>query len=98
VWRYLAEHPEINKKHQLPNSLYKKIKFLKNECPLCGIFYRNSFLSCPGCPLSGQRSYCCSPGRPYNRWRFVSSGEKERKEAAEEIVRVIEAWDVDNDV
>jgi hypothetical protein len=29
VWRYLAEHPEIFSKHELPSRLWGKIKNIK---------------------------------------------------------------------
>jgi len=37
VWRYLAEHPEVRHKQELPENLYDKIKDLAARCPLCEV-------------------------------------------------------------
>jgi hypothetical protein len=93
VWRYLAEHPWIRDKSYLPKDLYEKVKDLQCMCPLCELFHDHFGYECPGCPLSGEGYFCYSPGRPYRRW--ANTGIKEtRGEAAEEIVRLIEAWEV----
>jgi hypothetical protein len=98
VWRYLAEHPEITRKQDLPGELYGAIRNLMCECPLCELLLTIYSFGCPRCPLSeGEDYYCCTPGQPYYRWGKAAFA-KERKEAAEEIVRRIEAWEVgDND-
>jgi hypothetical protein len=94
VWRYFVEHPEIRFKEELPNELYLKIKSFFNRCPLCELFHGLGTVSCPGCPLSGRGYSCDSKGQSYNRWRVAKTSEK-RREAAEEIVRRVEAWEVE---
>jgi uncharacterized Zn finger protein (UPF0148 family) len=94
VWRYFVEHPEMEIKENLPGELYSKIKFLHNRCPLCELFHVLGSVSCPGCPLSGRSCSCNSKGQSYNRWRVAKTPEK-RREAAEEIVRRVEAWEVE---
>jgi hypothetical protein len=93
VWRYLAEHPEIWSKGELPYSIYVKIKDMFCRCPLCELFSVCG-RGCSGCPLSGNGYYCDTSGMPYNRW-WQSTTSDSRKEAAEEIVRLIEAWEVE---
>ncbi|MDR0709628.1 MAG: hypothetical protein LBF77_06150 [Spirochaetaceae bacterium] len=98
VWRYLAGHPEIRGKKALPLTLFRKIRDIPCHCPLCGLFIAtgSSYRDCPGCPLSGGGYYCGSDGHPYDRWNCSLSRETGvRKEAAEEIVRVIEAWEAE---
>jgi hypothetical protein len=94
VWRYLAEHPEIEYKMYLPDSLYEKVKFLECECPLCEMFYAPCARECSGCPLSGEGYYCSDGDQTYDRWCHAKTN-KERKEAAEEIVRRTEAWEAE---
>jgi hypothetical protein len=93
VWRYLAEHPEIDRKDDLPKPLFSKIVHCLSRCPLCELF-NIGHLSCPGCPLTGEDYSCESPGQPYCRWTDASSP-FDRKEAAAGIVRQIEAWEAE---
>jgi hypothetical protein len=92
VWRYLEEHPEIANKKDLPEPLYKKIVRALHNCPLCSLFYNRNRNECPGCPLSDDDYYCSSKGHPYSCW-YNAETASERKEAAGEIVRMIEAWE-----
>jgi hypothetical protein len=94
VWRYLAEHPEIARKGDLPAPLWKKIMHLRCYCPLCELFFISGSSSCPGCPLSGKDYRCESHGQPYSGWHWAGP-KAVRKEAAEEIVRRIGAWEVE---
>jgi len=49
---YRLEHPEIIFKEMLPDYLYKKIRRLKNHCPMCQLFYvKDGGVMCPDCPL-----------------------------------------------
>jgi hypothetical protein len=79
VWRYLAEHPEIRRKENLPDGIYNKIRDLEFECPLCEVLRY-----CALCPLAD-----CAP---YERW-VDKRDTKVRQGAAREIVRLIEAWE-----
>jgi hypothetical protein len=45
VWRYLAEHPEIQMKRYLPDEIWDKIKDMACACPLCEVN------PCHKCPL-----------------------------------------------
>jgi hypothetical protein len=89
VWRYLAAHPELTDKVQLPDDLYVKICGLSERCPLCEVL---SF-RCQWCPLGGEGYRCAEDTRPYQRWVYSVSSDV-RREAATEIVRLIEAWNV----
>jgi hypothetical protein len=87
VWRYLARHPKIELKVQLPDKLYGRIRFLRHRCPLCEVFKQ-----CDECPLHG-----CSAGTDvYVTWVGAMT-KRGRKAAAEEIVRRIEAWEIGDD-
>jgi hypothetical protein len=92
VWRYLAEHPEIEDKAHLPDYLWRKIMRLPGFCPLCDLFKPLNIPpnECPCCPLKS-----CNQGL-YRRWNYTThdkNGIAIRKEAAQEIVKAIEAWD-----
>ena len=90
VWRYLAEHPKISEKCELPDTLYKKIKNMRGECPLCVLFIGQTFFDCPRCPLKN-----CGGNSFYREWVW---GDKEvRKKAAEKIVETIRAWEPEED-
>jgi hypothetical protein len=94
VWRYLEEHPEVDRKTDLPESLLDKVRVCWCYCPLCALFIPGG-THCPDCPLGGNDYSCVTPGRPYSRWVSArKSASSVRKEAAAEIVRLIEAWEV----
>jgi hypothetical protein len=97
VWRYFVEHPEAERKRDLPDEIYDKIKNLANLCPLCELFFDPSSY-CPGCPLSGKNYYCDSYGKSYFRWvhqfGWSKSAKGKREKAAQEIVYRTEAWKV----
>jgi len=88
VWRYLAEHPEIRRKKELPQEIYEKIDDSLWECPLCKLFYDFPAV-CPKCPLER-----CDRGSDYSNWCNTHSYEENaRREAAQKIVAAIEAWE-----
>jgi hypothetical protein len=88
IWRYLAEHPEINTKDDLPEELLSKIRDMCDRCPLCTFAIQNG-LRCRDCVLPN----CCYKKSPFNKW-ISSETKEERADAAMEIVRRIEAWDI----
>ncbi len=85
MWKYLAEHPEIEFKCHLPNELWQIIFNYVNNCPLCECF---EFDPCDLCPLNN----CSDTNALYTKW--YRGNQIERKQAAEEIVRRIEEWEV----
>ena len=89
VWRYLAAHPEIDRKKNLPNEIISKIKHCYNKCPLCDLFYYD--FVCPDCPLE-----TCYDGSLYDDWLWGS--EAQRAIAALKIVEKIEAWEPEEGV
>ena len=86
VWRYLAEHPEIDSKKYLPKKLFAKIKNCVLECPLCSIFFFS--YTCSNCPLRS----CSSDNSLFLKWNRSLKPER-RKFYAQKIVRRIESWD-----
>jgi hypothetical protein len=42
VWRNLEEHPEIDRKYDLPNRLYARIKIRDCRCPLCELLLQEA--------------------------------------------------------
>jgi len=91
VWRYLRDHPEIDHKTDLPPALWSIIEKEACNCPLCTVFGADQ---CTGCPLIIDGFKCCSFGHPFSRWDSQYSSERDRAEAAAEIVRLIESWEV----
>jgi hypothetical protein len=90
LWQYRVEHPEAISCSELPYWLRVKVQWLLNKCPLCEVFFTADH--CPDCLLTGDGYYyCLTEGEPCFRW-FNSPDEAVRKEAAEEVVHLIEAW------
>jgi hypothetical protein len=93
VWRYLAAHPEIKRKWNLPKELYGKIEKMKACCPLCEYFIYNN-RNCMRCPLSTANGIssleCGDDQHPFSVWNHAKN-RKIRREAATAIVRLLEA-------
>ena len=79
VWRYLAEHPETEKKRDLPADIIYKIKKFFVWCPLCELF-NNGEDNCSGCPLDDDN--CKNKGSLYELWDFSPYGEEGNKRRA----------------
>ena len=93
VWRYLAAHPELDNKRQLPDELYKKISGMDIECPLCELFYVDG--TCLKCPLKS-----CIGDSPYNNWCYsfeTPNPKRTRKKAAKKIVAILKTWRPENE-
>jgi len=88
VWRYLAEHPEISGKKQLPREIHCKIERLKVGCPLCELYWYKGRLGCSGCPLID-----CDDGSDYDNW-IGANNREDRSRYAQNIVDKVEAWEV----
>jgi hypothetical protein len=91
VWTYLAEHPEIRYKCDLPKELWEKIKRLPCECPLCA-----AYISCDECLLNdkNRNSGCAGKSGLYYQWAHSKTA-LARAKAARRIVVKVEAWEVD---
>jgi len=99
IWRYMAEHPKIKSKSELPKRLFEKIKSLSEKCPLCEHFhlmnkklYRYRKIDkrlCEGCPLNTDHLFCFL----HYHWA-ISLTTETRKVAAQKIVDKIEEWEV----
>lgn len=84
VWDYLAKHGEIKYKGDLPKKLFKKVKDMFANCPLCEYTY------CDKCPLgrlAGNKSDC----NYYDKWNDAES-DKTRAKYAEIIRDKIKEW------
>ena len=88
VWEYFAKHPEIECKADLPKAIYNKIYCLFARCPLCEMFVRDG---CAGCPIriKNEEGECSL----YLAW-FDAESIKDRKHAAEKIVRLVKSWKI----
>jgi hypothetical protein len=80
IWAYLAEHPEINDKADLPEELYKEIKRLTCRCPLCA-YYK---MSCGRCILPSIDWGKCLL---FSKWQRATS-KRDRSRAARKIVTI----------
>jgi hypothetical protein len=91
-WRYIAAHPEIKSKADLPMGLWEEIEKYEGCCPLCAYTrdIREDF-------SRSECSYCilgnCGTGSIYSRWYNAKTNE-ERQQAANELVAKVEAWEV----
>jgi hypothetical protein len=90
VWTYIAEHPEISGKNELPEELYSKIKNLEAGCPLCELFLKSG---CTGCPLDAARNRCALYSSFYSLWRCAET-RGERSAAAWGIVNIVKEWKI----
>jgi len=86
VWRYLAEHPEIDSKANLPPQLFSKINMLLYKCPLCHVL-RDCYTDCP----LNKPSPCFCGDSLYWGWLNADTPRK-RKNAAQKIVKAVQAW------
>jgi hypothetical protein len=93
MWTYLAEHPEIRVKDQMPSYLWDKVRIFIAECPLCALFNDRS-ANCPGCPLDADGKNCCLDESPFDLW-FNSDLEQRdlRARCAQDIVDIVSAWE-----
>lgn len=92
VWKYLAKHPEIASKINLPWWLWWQIRHLRNECPLCSLFVLPSYTCSRKCPLCPAGRVCgCGHDSIYWKWAFAVSLDT-RRAAALEIVAIVKAW------
>jgi hypothetical protein len=99
VWGYLAEHPECERKEDLPPDLYDKIKVCFRLCPLCEV-YRKPVIRCINCVLFKKDTMCGSYASLYSQWKYAPSGEAGnaiRAASAKEILEISEAWDTEEE-
>jgi hypothetical protein len=96
VWRYLAEHPTIARKDDLPKKLWKKIRVLESSCPLCELFeYDCRSAAMAKCPLLLAKECCFKIDSLWEKWRGSCFSDTEtRREAAAGIIKIIEGWEV----
>jgi hypothetical protein len=89
-WRYIAVHPEIKSKSDLPDEMQRELSKYAYRCPLCE--YHSNCCSADGrmCVLF----YCNAGDGLYARWRYAKTNE-ERQQAANELVARVEAWEVE---
>ena len=88
VWKYLAAHPEIGKKEDLPSELWMLIKDDISLCPLCSLFLKHD---CIGCPINNNWTNCCySYSSAFKGW----IENRNRAENAQKIVDLIKEWPV----
>jgi len=93
LWQWLAEHPG-KIKHDWPR--YNELKYMKHDCPLCE-YHRMSTTQCGSCPLSvGSNLYGenCAGGAFEAWWANLIQDPGESQRQAENILELIEAWDI----
>jgi hypothetical protein len=96
VWSYLAEHPEISDKGELPDTMVNKLLELLDACPLCELFRP---LVCRGCPLKDAGDSCHMVGSSWYDWVRSSPMEfKRRSAAAWRIVEITRAWELGGEI
>lgn len=83
VWTYLAKHPEIRRKPDLPKDLFLELKNLRCHCPLC----ESLRFECSRCPLKN----CTSTGDVYDSWERALC-DKDRTKYAKIIVKKTKRW------
>jgi len=92
VWGYLKEHPDCDKKSQLPKELLTRIIILDCQCPLCEYFHKAKSPGCILCPLHyiTCENYECID---WFNWENATHN-SDRKKCAEDIFNKIKAWEV----
>ena len=92
VWVYLAEHPFVFTKRDLPAELFSKIERLRGHCPLCEIFDSDGNNGpCPRCPLDKAGELCRLPYSAFASWASANT-EQGKHLSAEKIVAIVKAW------
>lgn len=86
VFSYLADHPEIEAKSDLPNRLFKKLAVSKYLCRLCDIYTDDDCKKCPLETKIGTCGYYCD--------FILAKTPEERTAAANKIVELVKAWEV----
>jgi hypothetical protein len=90
MWRYLADHPWVVMKNQLPSELWEAVEGMYCHCPLCAVHS----VDCSGCPLSLADENCLDRESVYSRWATSKACDYEtRRESASLIVAIVEAWE-----
>jgi hypothetical protein len=98
IWKYMRDN-KIYRKSDLPEELFEKIKHDENECPLCTLFLAeddNYICSCNiiECPLYDNHDV--SGNRFCNKNFYIWNDDDEEKDAAcNEIVRLLEEWEIE---
>ena len=103
VWGYLSEHPELQEKSDIPPDLYKQIKKMEYECPMCEVHPKCPVITEYGldidCPLfpCTNKAYVSGPEckypNAYSDFAFSNSkeaGKVQRKLAAQHIVEMLQ--------
>jgi hypothetical protein len=93
VWRYLAKHPEIKRRHNLPEELFGGRDEYSHK-PLCCYAHTKRDYSCAGCPMhfteNGRIVECDDINHP--RWLWLWTGNKRlRKTYANRVVKILKA-------
>ena len=86
VWQYLADHPEIACKRDLPWEILEAVIRCVSQCPLCEMFRDED---CVGCPLGN----CEDAGSNYWNW-YNAETDEDRKKYAQAILCVVKAWKI----
>lgn len=105
VWSYLEIHPDLKYKSEIPPNLYKQIKDMKYECPMCEIHSNcpvivlapnNPDIGCPLFPCTGREHVSglgCKYPDSYSDYVFSSTNEMgkiQRLLAAHHIVEMLQ--------
>jgi hypothetical protein len=97
LWKYLRDNPSCQK-HNVPESLWHKIEYMLNACPLCEYFFgEDSVSSSEHCPLDVV-GHCanCADGY-YAAWRS-SRFAANRMYYASKIITLIAAWKTEHSI
>ena len=87
IWSWLADHPEVRDKEQLPKKLYNKIIEIEARCPLCELYLDTD---CIDCPLFDDGENCLPDDSLYMKW---VDGDSDQNYAAK-IRDKIKNWDI----
>jgi hypothetical protein len=94
VWRFLAAHPEVScKVYGTTEEIIEIVRSCLAGCPLCEYCVSITQNPCEVCPLTKVGKHCGSKGSPWDKWIYFDSTAQQRKEAADEIVAIVEQWD-----
>ena len=103
VWGYLSKHPELQYKSDISPDLYKQIKKMEFECPMCEIHSNcpvitgeGTDISCPLFPCTNKNYVSgpeCKYPNAYSDFVFSNSkeaGKTQRRIAAQHIVEMLQ--------
>lgn len=99
VWEYLAEHPDVADKGEIPFEIWTVVENMLNRCPLCEWrnsmrYFKRGINFCENCPLAAAKERCTSRASAWGLWMDALSNTA-RETSAKRILEIVTEWDTE---